>query len=48
MSQVDPQAEWMDFYHDSLPSFIKEMGYVPTFEEFRFIVLESDYRMGED
>ena len=46
MSNPTRGAEWAVFYENSLDKFTKDLGFVPTFEEFQKIVLESDHDLG--
>ena len=46
MSNPSYQEEWVVFYENCLRAFVKEMGYLPSLEEFQAIVLASDYDLG--
>lgn len=48
MSQPSHQESWITFYENSIPILFKELGRVPSFEEFQEIVFANDFDLGEE
>ena len=48
MSANNQQETWLEFYENAKPVLFKEIGRVPTFEEFQKIILSNDYDLYDE